>query len=105
MPRYVRIRTGFCAALIAGTFAFALASPSGTAHAKEEYARKTKRACSACHTRGFPLTPFGKAFRDNNHKLPPCKRVTIKLYDRRGVYQRTYRGCFPVGGTTVTIGQ
>ena len=80
-------------------------SLAGTAHATEDYAKQTKQACDACHTRGYPLTPFGEAFRANNYRLPACKRVTIKLYDRRGVYVRDYQGCFPVSGRTVTIGQ
>lgn len=99
----------FCAALFAITVTVVFALTAGTVRAKPDFAKSTKRACSACHTRGYPLTPFGEAFKANNYKLPgerrTCRRATIKLYDSRGVHNGTYRGCFPVGGPTVTIGQ
>ena len=100
-----RLVPGLPAALLAAPFAVLLALPSGMAHAKEEFAKQTKQPCSACHTHGYPLTPLGKAYQANNYKLPPCKPATIKLYDRKGKFWRTYTGCFPAFGRKVTIGQ
>jgi cytochrome c5 len=93
------------AAAIAAIATVACVSQPGVAPATEAFARQTGRACNACHTRGYPLTPFGEAFKANKYKVPRCKQMTIRLYDRQGVFKRTYSGCFPIGGSKVTIGQ
>jgi len=47
-----------------------------TAQATPDYAAQTKLPCGRCHVNpagAGPRTPFGKAFEENGHKLPPKK--------------------------------
>lgn len=95
--------------MFAATLTSAAVLLAGPVLATPAFSEKTKLDCNACHTRGYPLTPLGDKFKANNYKLPaakrPCKKVTIKLFDAQGVFQRRYSGCFPTDGAKITIGQ
>ena len=88
----------------AAVVALALTLPAGTALAKEEFAKRTGQECNACHTRGYPLTPLGRAFKANGNRMP-CRTATLRLYDAKGHFLRTHTGCFPTWGPKVTVGQ
>ena len=41
------------------------------------YSQQTGKVCGQCHVAregGGALTPFGQAFKDNGHKLPPFNK-------------------------------